>query len=241
MVIYGLSDIGKVRETNQDCFKIEKLSENTGFAIVCDGMGGAKAGNIASNLAAEVISDYLKRSLNASMSSTQIETILRSAVYSANTAVYEASQKNENFKGMGTTVVLMYTDGSCIYIVHVGDSRAYSYNNNKITQITVDHSMVQSMVDNGQLTPDEAKIHPSKNVITRALGVGADVNADLDFVDVYEEQIILLCSDGLSNFATVDEICEQLNNFDDTVAKRLVNIANNNGGGDNVTAVVVKF
>ena len=101
--------------------------------------------------------------------------------------------------------------------------------------------MVQSMVDNGQLTPDEAKIHPSKNVITRALGVGANVNADLDFVDVYEEQIILLCTDGLSNFATVDEICEQLNNFDDTVAKRLVNIANNNGGGDNVTAVVVKF
>lgn len=241
MLVYGVSDVGKVREANQDYFQFEMLTENSGYAVVCDGMGGAKAGNIASRLACEVISDYLKRSLRPSMTSTQIETILRSAVYSANTAVYEASQKDEEYRGMGTTVVLLYVDNDCAYIVHVGDSRAYAFSDNTLTQITVDHSMVQTMVDNGQITPDEARVHPSKNVITRALGVGAQVSADLDFADATSGTVILLCSDGLSNYVSAEQIAAELKNFDNRVAQRLVNIANDNGGGDNITAVAVKF
>ena len=241
MQFYGTSDVGRVREANQDCYKFEKLSDYTGFALVCDGMGGAKAGNIASKLASEVIGDYLKRSLKPSMSSTQIETILRSAVYSANTAVYEASQKGEEYNGMGTTVVLMYADGNSVYILHVGDSRAYSFKDGVLSQLTVDHSMVQTMVDNGEITPDEAKVHPNKNVITRALGVGEQVNTDMDFIDVTDEQIIVLCSDGLSNYVSSSEIAHQLENFDETVTQRLIDAANNNGGRDNITVVVVKF
>lgn len=241
MQFYGATDKGKQRENNQDYFNFEILSENCGFAIVCDGMGGANAGNIASRIATENISSYLKRSLKPSMSSNQIEMILRSAVYSANTAVYETSLKDENYKGMGTTVVLMYVDDKSIYIVHVGDSRAYSFYDNSLEQITVDHSMVQTMVDNGQLTPDEAMVHPSKNVITRAVGVGEQVNADLNFEEAAEGKVLLLCSDGLSNYVSVNDIEEQLKNFDESISERLIDIANKNGGGDNITVVAVKF
>lgn len=241
MQFYGATDKGKQRENNQDYFNFEILSENCGFAIVCDGMGGANAGNIASSMATENIASYLKRSLKPSMSSNQIEMILRSAVYSANTAVYETSLKDENYKGMGTTVVLMYVDDKSIYIVHVGDSRAYSFYDNSLEQITVDHSMVQTMVDNGQLTPDEAMVHPSKNVITRAVGVGEQVNVDLNFEEVAEGKVLLLCSDGLSNYVSVNEIEEQLKNFDESISERLIDIANKNGGGDNITVVAVKF
>ncbi len=241
MLVYGATDTGKVREANQDYFQYEVLTDDTVFAVVCDGMGGAKAGNIASKLATEVVSEYLKRSLRPNMTSTQLETILRSAVYSANTAVFEASQKDEDYRGMGTTVVLLYVDKGNAYIVHVGDSRAYTFRDNALSQITVDHSMVQTMVDNGQITPDEAKVHPGKNVITRALGVGAQVSADLDFADATEETVILLCSDGLSNYVSAEQIISELSNFDETVAKRLIKIANDNGGGDNITAVAVKF
>ncbi len=241
MQIYGKSDKGLLRETNQDAFTYEVLSENAFFAVVCDGMGGANAGNVASEYAVRVISDYLLRSYKSGMSSAQIENIMRSAVYSANTAVFQAAGKDESLKGMGTTAVLLLIEGNTGYILHIGDSRAYSYSRSILSQLTVDHSVVQNMIDSGEITPDEAKIHPSKNIITRALGVANEVHGDLDFIDLNADDIILLCSDGLSNFVSVEDISQALDEFDENIASKLIDKANAGGGGDNITAVVIKI
>lgn len=241
MQIYGKSDKGMIRDTNQDSFAFEALSPTAFFAVVCDGMGGANAGNVASEYAVRVIKDYLFRSYRMGMSSVQIENIMRSAVYSANTEVYEAANKDENMRGMGTTVVLLLIEGATGYILHIGDSRAYSYSTGYLSQITVDHSLVQNMIDSGEITPDEAKIHPSKHIITRALGVTDEVHGDLDFADLSHGDIMLLCSDGLSNYVSNEEIAKTLDDFDENVASRLIDKANAGGGGDNITAVVIKI
>ena len=241
MKIYGATHKGLVRSTNQDCFDFELLTDTSSFAVVCDGMGGANAGNVASQLAVQVIKDYLKRALNAKMSSMQIENILRSALYSANSAVYDFAVKDENLKGMGTTVVLLFIYDNTAYILHVGDSRAYRYSGSSLTQLTVDHSMVQSMVDNGQITTEEAKVHPNKNIITRALGVSSEVNADLNIVNLEQDDILLLCTDGLSNYVSEEKIVTELTNFSDKSIDRLIELANEGGGGDNITAIAVKI
>ena len=241
MQIYANSDKGLLRESNQDAFAYEIFSPNVFFAVVCDGMGGANAGNIASQFAVKVIKDYLLRSYKTGMSSAQIENVLRSAVYSANTAVFDAANKDESLKGMGTTAVLLFVDGNTGYILHIGDSRAYSYTGRGLSQITVDHSVVQNMIDSGEITPDEAKIHPNKNIITRALGVADEVNGDMNFIDLSIGDIILLCSDGLSNFVNAEDISQILDEFDENVASKLIDKANAGGGGDNITAVVIKI
>ncbi|MBE6740396.1 MAG: Stp1/IreP family PP2C-type Ser/Thr phosphatase [Ruminococcaceae bacterium] len=241
MQIVGKTDVGAVRESNQDTFYYDTLSESVYFAIVCDGMGGANAGNVASECAVRSISDYIKRSYKDGMSSMQIENILRSAIVTANSTVYEMSRKDENLFGMGTTVVLLFVSGNTGYVLHIGDSRMYIYTADNFNQITVDHSIVQNMIDSGKITPDEAKEHPSKNIITRALGVNEEVKADMDFVTLNKDDIVLLCSDGLTNFVTDEEIVEIIKCFDETVAARLIDKANRSGGGDNVTAVAVKI
>ena len=241
MQIIGQTDVGKVREENQDAFCCEKLSETCLFAVVCDGMGGANAGNVASQTAVKAISDYLKRSYRAGMTSMQLENVLRSSIVTANSAVYNMSQKDESYYGMGTTVVLFFAEGNNGYVLHVGDSRLYIYTSNALKQITVDHSMVQNMIDSGKITPEQAKTHPHKNIITRALGVSDEVNADMDFLTLATDDIVLLCSDGLTNFVEDGKIIKILADFDDDVAKKLIDKANLGGGGDNITAVAVKI
>ncbi len=241
MQIVGKTDVGTVRESNQDAFFYNTLSENAFFAIVCDGMGGANAGNVASDLAVRTISDYLKRSYKDGMSSKQIESILRSAIVTANSTVFEMSQKDNSLLGMGTTVVLLFVEGNTGYVLNIGDSRLYIYTSENLKQITVDHSIVQNMIDSGKITPDEAKNHPNKNIITRALGVNEEVNADMDFITLNAEDIVLLCSDGLTNYVSDEEISEILLDFDENTASKLIDKANLGGGGDNITAVAVKI
>ncbi len=241
MKYYGMTDVGKARSTNQDAWTIASFADDTAvLAVVCDGMGGANAGNVASTMATEEIKDYVLRSFNMTMSSMQIENVLRSAIASANNAVYEASRNDSNLKGMGTTAVIVFVIKGTAYILHVGDSRAYIYSDGSLSQITVDHSMVQNMVDSGQITPDEALHHPNKNIITRALGVSNNVGVDLDVVDLKGEDVILLCSDGLTNFVSDDVIKAQLEGFDSATPDKLIELANEGGGGDNITAVVLK-
>ncbi len=241
MKIFGKTDKGLIRETNQDAFSYKAFSDTEAFLVVCDGMGGANAGNIASEYAVKVILDYVVQAYRPGLSSHQIENILRFAVDSANTVVYDMSQKDTNLAGMGTTVVLAYVKESAVYVLHIGDSRAYLCDSDKLTQITVDHSVVQNMVDSGEISADEAKNHPNKNIITRALGVGPSVSGDMDFLDISADQKLLLCSDGLSNYISEAEISAILNSFDDTVADRLIAAANNGGGGDNISAVVLGY
>lgn len=239
MKIYGLTDKGIVRETNQDFFAVEKLSENVAFAVVCDGMGGANAGNVASKTAVETICAYVKKSYRESLTGTALENMLRGALQTANSEVFQIAKRNKEYSGMGTTVVFAFIDNKTGYVLHVGDSRAYLLEDGKLIQLTVDHSMVQTLVDSGEITADQAKVHPKKNIITRALGINNEVIADLDVFDLNANTALLICTDGLTNFVGEELIKTELTNMNDTIVQRLIQHANDNGGADNITAVVI--
>lgn len=240
MKIYCKTDTGKTRDVNQDAYLAHILDDDTAFAVVCDGMGGAKAGNIASTLAAKTIYDYVLRSWQSDMNDTQIKNLLCSAVMSANVEVYDAAQRDEELNGMGTTVVVTIMNNDFAYIVHVGDSRAYLLRDDLLSQITIDHSMVQKMIESGELTAEEARLHPKKNVITRALGVDENVNIDYNELSCNKDDIILICTDGLSNMLENHEIVNIiLNKKLENAAEALVSEANEKGGIDNITAVLI--
>ncbi len=239
MQIFSKTDKGIKRHTNQDVFVAAELENGAAFAIVCDGMGGANAGNIASETAVKTISDYIIHSYRVNMDSVDIEKMLKNAIESANIEVYEMALNDESLSGMGTTVVVTLTKGDFAVIAHVGDSRAYLVNSDLI-QLTRDHSIVQSLVETGKITSSEAKVHPRKNVITRALGAEENVIPDISTIEIKKGDLILLCTDGLTSYATEDEIKAQVSEFDSSVADRLVDLANNGGGGDNITVVVLK-
>lgn len=240
MIIYGASDIGRVRSSNQDSFITGKMSDSVGFAVVCDGMGGANGGNIASEIATNVISEHIKSAYRDNMSSNSIRYLLMSAVIAANAEIYDRAQEDETLLGMGTTVVAVVVVDNLAHIVHVGDSRAYIVSPNNIEQITHDHSVVQSMLDNGEITEQEARKHPNRNVITRALGVRDKVDVDYDEILLSEDDILLICTDGLTNFVEDKKIAKIIKkNKISEYPNVLIDTANNNGGGDNITVVTL--
>lgn len=241
MEYWGLSDIGKVRAQNQDVYRIEELDRHTVIAAVCDGMGGAKSGNIASRLAIDVFVDEVARSWKSSMNQEQIEQLLTGAVKLANFTVYDQARQFEDFAGMGTTLVAALVSGKNATIVNVGDSRCYHITREDIRRITVDHSLVQMMVDRGDLTAEEAKVYPGKNYITRAVGTEPTVESDVFAIRVERGDALLLSSDGLHNEVEEQEILFEVvhgvNN--DNCCQRLLDIANMRGSPDNVTSVLV--
>ncbi len=239
MQIFAKTDIGKIRSINQDAFYINTLPNDAALAVVCDGMGGASAGDIASKTAVEIISQYIINSYNPSMSSDDIERLLDNAVASANMEVFNLSQKDERLYGMGTTVVMSIVRDNQAIICNVGDSRAYLINDD-IIQITRDHSMVQTLVESGKISPEEAKVHPKKNIITRALGVEESVLTDCYCVNITEKDKLLLCTDGLSNYVNTNEILDIVNSNElDKITSLLINKANLGGGRDNITAAII--
>ena len=241
MEYWGLSDIGRVRAQNQDAFRIEELDRHTILAVVCDGMGGAKSGNIASRLAIDVFVDEVKNSWKASMTQEQTEQALENAVKLANFTVYDQARQFEDFAGMGTTLVAALLSGKNATIVNVGDSRCYHITRSDIRRITVDHSVVQMMVDRGELTAEEARSYPGRNYITRAVGTEPTVQSDLFAIRVERGDALLLSSDGLHNEVDDQEILFEVvhgvNN--DNCCQRLLDIANMRGSPDNVTSVLV--
>ena len=206
-------------------------------------MGGARAGNVASRLASEVFSGEIERSFAPDMTSDEAERLLRSAATLANIAVYEHAQISPEYEGMGTTLVaaLVYEKG--ILVLNIGDSRAYLMNGDGIRCITTDHSVVELMVRRGELTPEQAKTHPSKNLITRAVGTGTQVLADVFRVTAGKNDCMLLCSDGLSNLLADQEILFEVahgaNRAD--CCQRLLEIAKERGAPDNVTSVLISL
>ena len=239
MQIYANTDKGKVRSINQDAFFIDTLSVNTAVAIVCDGMGGANAGDIASKTAVDIISKYIKNSYSPTMTSDQITRLIGNAVASANIEIYSMSQRDEKYSGMGTTVVTAIVRDKEVIICNVGDSRAYLIND-EIIQITKDHSMVQSLVESGKISPEEARVHPEKNVITRALGVESNVLVDSYVLELQQNEKLLLCTDGLSNYTDGTDIVNIVNNINlKDVPDLLIEKANQGGGRDNITAAVI--
>ena len=239
MNICSKSDVGIKRKTNQDAYFAGELSAVSAFAVVCDGMGGANAGNVASETAVKIISEYVLRSYRTAMDSFEIEKMLKNAIESANIEVYSMAQKDENLSGMGTTAVVALIQENTAVIAHVGDSRAYLVGDS-LVQITRDHSVVQSLLESGKISPEDAKVHPRKNVITRALGAEENVITDSCSIDFQEGQRLLLCTDGLSSFVDANEIFTVLKEKPhELVAEELINLANNAGGSDNITVVIL--
>lgn len=241
MEYWGLSDTGKVRTMNQDTFRIEELDRNTVLAAVCDGMGGAKSGNIASKLAIDVFTDEVLRSYKPGMTQEQTEQLLKNALKLANFTVYDQARQFEEFAGMGTTLVAALLCGKTATIINVGDSRCYHITRSDIRRITVDHSLVQLMVDRGELTDEEARVYPGRNYITRAVGTEPTVESDIFAIGVERGDALLLSSDGLHNEVGDQEILFEVvhgvNN--DNCCQRLLEIADMRGSPDNVTCVLV--
>lgn len=241
MQCWGLTDPGCVRTQNQDAYHIENLDRSSVLAVVCDGMGGAKSGNVASTLAVDVFVQEVKRSWNASMDWETADQMLRSAVKLANFTVYDQAMQFEEFTGMGTTLVAALIRGREVSVVNVGDSRAYGCGRDGIKQITTDHSLVQMMVERGELTPELARTYPGKNYITRAIGTEPVVDCDLYHHKVDRGDCLLLCSDGLSNMMDAQEILfEVVHGFNKQLCcQRLTDIAKNRGGPDNITSILI--
>ena len=241
MEYWGLSDIGRVRTQNQDAFRIEELDRHTILAVVCDGMGGAKSGNIASRLAIDVFVDEVKNSWKSTLTQEQTGQLLQNAVKLSNFTVYDQARQFEDFAGMGTTLVAALLSGKNATIVNVGDSRCYHITRSDIRRVTVDHSVVQMMVDRGELTAEEARSYPGRNYITRAVGTEPTVQSDLFAIRVERGEALLLSSDGLHNEVDDQEILFEVvhgvNN--DNCCQRLLEIANMRGSPDNVTSVLV--
>ena len=239
MQIFSKTDRGRVRTDNQDAYFAGKITDDAVFAVVCDGMGGANAGNVASELAVRHISEYVIRSYRSGMNMTDTEKTLKNAIVSANISLYDKAVNNTELAGMGTTTVAAFVKDGTAVIAHVGDSRIYLVNG-EIKQLTRDHSVVQSLIESGKITPEDAKVHPRKNVITRALGAEENVAVDTAVLNIAEGDTLLLCTDGLTNYLDDGEI---LNTVRQTapaeIPESLVNKANGNGGGDNITVVMI--
>ena len=243
MDLWGITDSGRIRRQNQDSFKI-LFDEDRSLAVlvVCDGMGGARAGNVASTLAVESFMQYMGTCLVNVGSQAEVAMQMSDAVLSANKAVYEKSIQDEEFAGMGTTLTAAISTANGAVVVNIGDSRVYHVTKSVITQITKDHSVVEDMIMRGDLTRAEARRHPNKHLITRALGTNCTEEPDVFFLKVNEGEYILLCSDGLSNVVFDSEILLKLQSANGAreSCESLVEMALSRGAPDNVTAVVFR-
>lgn len=240
MRVYSGSDIGLCRDSNQDYCKTGTFQDGGGWAVVCDGMGGANGGCTASSTAAETIAEMLTAQYHPEMTSEQVKELMEQAVADANKKVYEASRNDYSLRGMGTTVVCAIAHHGMIHIVHAGDSRAYLFVNDSIRRITTDHSIVQELVDAGQLTEEEAMNHPNRNIITRALGVDKELLTDYNVQEFEQGAMLIICTDGLSGYFADGDLCELIkNNSGDELVNRLIEAAKNLGGSDNITVAVI--
>ena len=240
MKIYSKSDIGLVRSSNQDSYNAEYFPGNSAWAVVCDGMGGANGGDIASKIAVNEITKHINDCYKSELDSNSIRSIMERSVSCANEEIYKKSLLNPELKGMGTTVVLALIIDDILHVVYAGDSRAYIVNKNESVQITTDHSMVQQMVKSGQITEMQAKAHPNKNIITRALGVDSKITLDYIEFKLKESDSVLICKDGLTNYVDSETICKLYNQFPiEVLADKLVFTAKDMGGSDNITVVLV--
>ena len=240
-MMYGAAtDIGRVRNLNEDNYAVSE-SAPFPFAIVADGMGGHKAGEKASLMAVETVCAQLAGTLTEDLNYVDAGEAARRAFIEANSSIYTYSKLHYKVMGMGTTATLAMLHSDKLITAHVGDSRAYIIDSNSITQVTRDHSYVQELVMRGEITPEQAKHHPNKNYITRAMGAEEAIKVDIG-IRPYNGEKVLLCSDGLTNMLDDDEILEIINKCSDlqTAAETLIKRANEAGGTDNITVVVLE-
>jgi protein phosphatase len=249
IVSSGLSDVGRVRTNNEDSFRIE---EALNLYILSDGMGGEAHGEVASAMAVDVISKYCAGEKEDS-GATILDEVpenwssqtrrLRNAVMQANFQIFQAAQKNPEQRGMGATITAAWLKDSRLSIAHVGDSRAYLLRGGNLQQLTNDHSLVAEQVRRGLITPQQAEESEMQSVLLRALGAHPDVEIDVDETEIFPHDVLLLCSDGLTRMVTEPEIAGalQAETVPSAAAERLVALAKENGGIDNITVIVVRF
>lgn len=245
MIEVGKStDVGRTRPLNEDSYYVSEYVEQFDaiYAMVADGMGGHQAGEVASAAAIGEVSAFINKYFTDGLDDEQIKKLLVSAIKSANDKVYRLSRADEHMSGMGTTLTLLLKTGKQIYIAHVGDSRAYVIHGESIHRVTTDHSMVEELLKSGQITPKQAQNHPQKNIITRAIGTEPTISADTYQLSSQPGDIYLLCTDGLTNMLSDGRIISLIreNEHLDTAAKILTQAANEQGGQDNITVVLLR-
>ncbi len=243
MDAWAITDRGRVRKANQDacCAHLEE-EHDTALLLVCDGMGGHNAGNVASSLAATVFAGEVGEGLANARVTGAVCTLMKGALRTANDSVFNLSMADAGCKGMGTTMVSAVVTGDDATVMNVGDSRAYHMSDGLLRQITRDHSVVEDMVERGEITRDQSRRHPQKNLITRAVGTSPEVEADFFSVTLKKGDVLLLCSDGLTNVVTDEDIARTLENTENTQAacRVLLEMALTMGAPDNVTVVILR-
>ena len=241
MQVFAKSDIGRERKTNEDFYYVSKPEDKIRLFILADGMGGYNAGEVASRMAVESAKDYIHKHFAKNKDSKEkLEALLKDAIEYANSVVYKKAQSKEDLRGMGTTLDVCLIYNSRIYIGHVGDSRVYRIRKEFMRRLTKDHSYVQTLVDDGTITKEEAYSHPKKNMLTKALGCNAFVEPDVMVRGFQKEDALVICSDGLTNMVSKEEIFNLVTNNFETAPKELVDLANQNGGIDNITVITIK-
>ena len=243
MKVWGMTDVGLVRKENQDAFGIrEATATGHTICVVCDGMGGAVGGSLASSVAVESFLQEMEAVLRPDMSPEQLREVSSYAVSLANRKLRQIAEEKPEYEGMGTTLVSAVTYDGGLVVCNVGDSRAYHITKDGITRVTRDHSWVENMIERGDLTEEEARHHPNRNLITRALGPEGEAKGDSYICSIAPGDYFLLCSDGLVNTVTDQEMLfEVIHGADpDSCLDRLMEIAKNQGAPDNVTAVLMR-
>jgi serine/threonine protein phosphatase PrpC len=244
--IVGLTDPGRMRSQNEDSIATDP---KIGIAVLADGMGGHQAGEVASRMAVDVVTHHLSDVLSRHLASSSAENgtpieihAVEEAIRFANTAIFEMARARPECAGMGSTIVVIVFFGNRFCVGHVGDSRLYRLRDGTFEQLTQDHSVIQELVTRGLLTHDEARQSIGKNLVTRALGVEATVTADIAAKTLQERDVYLLCSDGLNDVvsdAEIQQIVER--DIDDlnAAARKLIAIANERGGPDNISVILI--
>ena len=245
MNVFGVTDVGRVRRDNQDSYAIRRLGGEAALLVVCDGMGGARAGSVASSVAAEAFTQAVEGALADGFPEDMAlrEQVLMDACRTANEKVHRLSVENREYEGMGTTLVAALVMPGAVCFVNVGDSRGYVLSNSSIHQVTVDHSLVQLLVDRGEITPAQARVHPQKNLITRALGVDSQVECDVIWLEPVPGSRLLLCSDGLSNVLddeTLLSLSTERTELEE-LGRTLLGLTLERGAPDNVTVVLAQL
>ena len=240
MRVFAKTDIGKARDINQDSYYISEITNKILLYIVADGMGGYQGGEVASKLAANSVKNYLESNFAETIKDKfEIMKLIKNAMEYANLVVYEQSKTVKELEGMGTTLEVCLIYGNRAYIGHVGDSRIYRIRKNIIRKLTTDHSYVEKLVKEGTITREESYNHPKKNMLMKALGCSPYVEPDVSVKGFLKDDIIVMTSDGLTNMVKDEEIYKLVKDDINNATENLINLANDRGGYDNITVVIL--
>lgn len=240
MQVFAKTDIGKARKTNEDFYYVSKPEDKIKLFILADGMGGYSAGEVASQMAVKTVKEYIYKHFEKNNDTQEkIENLLIDSIEYANNVIYKKAESKKELNGMGTTLDVCLIYNNKVYIGHVGDSRVYRIRKDFMRKLTKDHSYVQTLIEDGKITKEEAFNHPKKNMLTKALGCMEKIEPDVYTKTFIKDDIILMSSDGLTNMVREDEISNIIKQDKENATENLVKRANDNGGYDNITVVII--